>query len=183
MMFPSHALLSGIALYASAVSATTFQIDVSNANATLTFSPNSIDAVQGDIVVFNFHPKNHSVTQSSFKEPCTPLESGIDLGLYTSPVWIHCRQAANTPAAHCGKGMVNNSFPDYLANALAVGAALQKNATNTTTPTASTASGSASTSTSTGLGGSKTNGAISANIDGVNAMLMAGLGMVASLLF
>jgi flagellar biosynthesis protein FliQ len=40
------------------------------------------DAVQGDIVVFNFHPKNHSVTQSSFKEPCTPLEGGFDLGLY-----------------------------------------------------------------------------------------------------
>ncbi|KAI0287010.1 hypothetical protein BGY98DRAFT_943080 [Russula aff. rugulosa BPL654] len=199
MMFPSHALLSGIALYASAVSATTFQIDVSNANATLTFSPialsgNQSDAVQGDIVVFNFHPKNHSVTQSSFKEPCTPLESGIDLGFVpvaNASITPPTRQivvndtspAANTPAAHCGKGMVNNSFPDYLANALAVGAALQKNATNTTTPTASTASGSASTSTSTGLGGSKTNGAISANIDGVNAMLMAGLGMVASLLF
>ena len=86
-------------------------------------------------------------------------------------------------AINAGANGSNNSFPDYLANALAVGAALQKNATNTTTPTASTASGSASTSTSTGLGGSKTNGAISANIDGVNAMLMAGLGMVASLLF
>ena len=42
MMFPSYALLSGIALYASAVSATTFQIDVSNANATLVFIPDSI---------------------------------------------------------------------------------------------------------------------------------------------
>jgi hypothetical protein len=39
-------------------------------------------AAQGDIVVFTFFPKNHTVTQSSFAQPCTPLDGGFDTGLY-----------------------------------------------------------------------------------------------------
>ena len=46
----------------------------------LTFSLFQTAAV-GDIVEFTFHPKNHSVTQSSFAEPCTPLPGGFDTGL------------------------------------------------------------------------------------------------------
>jgi hypothetical protein len=65
----------------------------------------------------------------------------------------------------------NNSFSLYQANALAVGAQLA-NATNATTATSS------SNPSSTGIGGSKSGGAISLNI---NAMLMTGLGMVVSL--
>jgi hypothetical protein len=42
MMFPSYALLGGIALYASAASAVTFQVNVSDANATLVFTPNFV---------------------------------------------------------------------------------------------------------------------------------------------
>ena len=38
-------------------------------------------AAVGDIVEFTFHPKNHSVTQSSFAQPCTPLPGGFDTGL------------------------------------------------------------------------------------------------------
>jgi hypothetical protein len=41
-MFTSHALLSGIALYVSAASAATWQINVSNATAGLVFNPNNI---------------------------------------------------------------------------------------------------------------------------------------------
>jgi hypothetical protein len=74
----------------------------------------------------------------------------------------------------------NNSFANFQATALAIGAQLAANATNTTNAT--TASGSGSNPSSTGLGGSSKNGAISMNIDGVNAMLMAGLGMVVSLM-
>jgi len=47
------------------------------------------------------------------------------------PIWIHCRQAANTPASHCGQGMVfavnpgpdgsHNSFAAFKAKALAIG--------------------------------------------------------------
>jgi hypothetical protein len=38
-------------------------------------------AAVGDTVSFTFHPKNHTVTQSSFDAPCTPLPGGIDTGL------------------------------------------------------------------------------------------------------
>jgi plastocyanin len=36
----------------------------------LTYSPSSIPAEVGDVVKFYFHPKNHSVVQSSFESPC-----------------------------------------------------------------------------------------------------------------
>ncbi|KAH9984888.1 hypothetical protein BJV77DRAFT_952280, partial [Russula vinacea] len=108
-------------------------------------------AYVGDIVEFTFHPKNHSVTQSSFAAPCTPLKGGFDTGFNpvapgtsdwelptrqftvndTNPIWIHCEQAANTAASHCGKGMVFavnpgaygsfNSFENFKAEALAIG--------------------------------------------------------------
>lgn len=74
----------------------------------------------------------------------------------------------------------NNSFASFQGNALAAGAQWGANTTNTTN---TTTSGSGSNPSSTGgLGGSSSNGAISMNIDGVNAMLVAGLGMVASLM-
>jgi hypothetical protein len=38
-------------------------------------------AAPGDTVSFKFHPKNHTVTQSSFDAPCTPLYGGTDTGL------------------------------------------------------------------------------------------------------
>jgi hypothetical protein len=37
-------------------------------------------------VLFVFKQKNHTVTQSSFDVPCTPLDHGIDTGLYV--FWI-----------------------------------------------------------------------------------------------
>ncbi|KAK7970365.1 hypothetical protein PG996_001206 [Apiospora saccharicola] len=46
---------------------------VAGANGQLRFDPESVIAAVGDIVEFQFHPKNHSVAQSSFAEPCAPL--------------------------------------------------------------------------------------------------------------
>ncbi|KAK8125424.1 uncharacterized protein PG998_001183 [Apiospora kogelbergensis] len=46
---------------------------IAGANGQLRFEPEIIVAAVGDIVEFQFHPKNHSVAQSSFAEPCTPL--------------------------------------------------------------------------------------------------------------
>jgi plastocyanin len=49
----------------------------------LTFFPKSIPAEVGDVVKFYFHPKNHSVVQSSFESPCdsssitNPMFSGF----------------------------------------------------------------------------------------------------------
>ncbi|KAK7924051.1 plastocyanin-like domain-containing protein [Apiospora marii] len=54
-------------------------IVVAGANGQLRFEPESVIAAVGDIVEFRFHPKNHSVAQSSFAEPCAPLAAAAVL--------------------------------------------------------------------------------------------------------
>ncbi|KAH9992965.1 hypothetical protein BJV74DRAFT_950882 [Russula compacta] len=174
----SLALLSrlSIALLSSAlVAAQSFgtvqvhQVIVGNDTGGTIYDPTSISAAIGDIVLFTFYPKNHTVTQSSFAEPCTPLPGGFDSGFQpvaigtnesfptwsiavndTNPIWIHCQQDANTAASHCGQGMVfainpgvhgsNNSFEDFQAAALAIEAQLVANSTNTTSATTTSSS-------------------------------------------
>lgn len=123
----------------------------------LTFTPNAIFATPGDQVIFTFHAKNHSVTQSSFASPCGQKNGGFNSGFMpvpanqtdnlptftitvndTSPIWIFCDQAANTVNSHCGAGMVfavncgqtgaANSFTNFQQSALAIGAALKADA-------------------------------------------------------
>jgi plastocyanin len=47
-------------------------IDVSN--KTHYFTPNSINALPGDIVTFRFWPGNHSVIRAEYGFPCVPYE-------------------------------------------------------------------------------------------------------------
>jgi plastocyanin len=105
---------------------TEHRVKVGN-NGTLTFDPPSIAAAPRDTVVFEFLSKNHTVTQSSFGNPCRKLEftsttgqQGFDSGFVpadasltsnfpsytvtvndTAPIWVYCRQQG-----HCGQGMV-----------------------------------------------------------------------------
>lgn len=83
------------------------------------FSPSSIQAKPRDIIQFEFHAKNHTVTQSTFKTPCTKKDGGIDSGYTpvsadattfpqwsvtvndTAPLWFFCEQGN-----HCQSGMV-----------------------------------------------------------------------------
>ncbi|KAF8873890.1 Cupredoxin [Infundibulicybe gibba] len=90
------------------------------------YSPANITAAIGDTVTFEFMPKNHTVTQSSFMNPCqalgetTPGAVGFKSGLCTpvaadattfptfqikindtAPIWGYCGQTG-----HCGSGMV-----------------------------------------------------------------------------
>jgi hypothetical protein len=99
--------------------------DASGQPATV-FTPNQVQANVGDIVQFEFRAKNHSVTQSSFAEPCTrqfntvTQQPGIYSGFFTvsatdglfpafqveikqsnAPIWMFCNQAQ-----HCKGGMV-----------------------------------------------------------------------------
>jgi plastocyanin len=93
----------------------------------LTYNPSSIRASPHDTVIFEFKAKNHTVTQSSFGDPCRKLEftsttgeKGFDSGFMpvnaasptdfptfsitvndTAPIWVYCRQGN-----HCGQGMV-----------------------------------------------------------------------------
>jgi plastocyanin len=119
----------------------------------LAFTPEALSANVGDQVIFHFKAKNHTASQSSFASPCGQLDGGFDSGFMpvpagstdfptftytvtgTAPVWVHCKQAADTPASHCGQGMVfaincptdptaKNSFTNFKAAAHAIGAQL-----------------------------------------------------------
>jgi len=96
------------------------------AGGLLAFSPPNVTAAVGDTIAFQFQGKNHSVTQSTFANPCqiqtTPAQ-GIDSGFQpvdntsatlpqwsftvnnaSTPLWFFCAQT--NPAVHCQKGMV-----------------------------------------------------------------------------
>lgn len=122
-------------------------VSVSDANGSLKYFPNKVTAPVGSIVQFQYHPKNHTITESSFAQPCKPLAAnlttptrpGLRSGFVpvtgmepftpvfnvlindTKPIWIFCGQTN-----HCQKGMAmvinqNDSSPNtidaYIANA------------------------------------------------------------------
>lgn len=102
-------------------------VTVSSANNSLVYSPNNIKAAAGDMVQFQFVAGNHTVTQSTFDQPCRPINSvmtnvtGFHSGYMpvaasqatgmiptytiqinnTTPLWVYCAQAR-----HCESGMV-----------------------------------------------------------------------------
>ncbi|KAK7691736.1 hypothetical protein QCA50_005136 [Cerrena zonata] len=99
-----------------------YNVAVSNRVGALEFVPKQIMANPGDQIHFQFWPKCHYVTQSSFANPCTKLTNGFDTGFVpvlasqrvptkipykvfevtdTKPRWFYCRQAN-----YCSKGMV-----------------------------------------------------------------------------
>lgn len=149
-MFVTSALSLGLALLPSAFAAV-HDIQVGGEGGALVYVPEAIFAEVGDQVVFHFNPKNHTVTQSSFADPCGLKEGGFDSGFIpvaantsvealptytihvenTDPIWVYCKQANKTPNSHCGKGMVfavncgaddaPNSFTNFKASALAAG--------------------------------------------------------------
>ncbi|KDR70704.1 hypothetical protein GALMADRAFT_75810, partial [Galerina marginata CBS 339.88] len=136
------------------------------ANGQLSYSPANISASIGDTVTFEFHPKNHTVTQSNFLNPCHSLQestgtAGFKSGFEpvaadatefptfqikindTAPIWGYCGQTG-----HCAAGMVfainavesgPNNFDAFL------GLAKQSNSTS--------GSGSGSGTTGAGSGG------------------------------
>ncbi|KAJ7343198.1 hypothetical protein DFH08DRAFT_220530 [Mycena albidolilacea] len=88
-------------------------------------NPANVTAAVGDTIQFQFQSKNHSVTQSTFANPCqiqTSPSLGIDSGFQfvaagstelpqwsftlkdIVPLWFFCAQT--NPANHCQHGMV-----------------------------------------------------------------------------
>ncbi|KAL8966567.1 MAG: hypothetical protein Q9183_003314 [Haloplaca sp. 2 TL-2023] len=100
-------------------------VKVGNKNGDLTFEPNNLQAAPGSMVQFHFYPKNHSVVQSTFDQPCQPIKNNMPsaMGLFsgfmpvkpddammpsytimvndTKPIWYYCSQGK-----HCQSGMV-----------------------------------------------------------------------------
>ncbi|TVY55715.1 putative GPI-anchored cupredoxin [Lachnellula cervina] len=190
--------------FAAAASAATIKVSVGQNG--LTYTPNDITANAGDSVEFDFFPKNHTVTQSSFADPCHPLAGGFFSGFVptkattlgstftivvkdTKPVWIYCSQ---TEGDHCQKGMVAAINAPKTGNTLAAFTLLAKNATTSTFPPPGTPIGGTlvkssgnTTSSSTGTAsssGSMASSTGSTQFTGAAAGLsanMAGMGALA----
>jgi len=132
-----------VALAAAVVVSAANTVTVLVGDTGLEFNPNNVVANVGDTVQFEFRAKNHSVTQSTFADPCTLMTSpkqGIDSGFQpvppnatqfpswsitidnaTNPLWFFCRQTG-----HCQSGMVfainptaNKTFAAFQAAAKA----------------------------------------------------------------
>jgi plastocyanin len=91
--------------------ATTHQVSVGK-DGKVAYDPPKLDGVQaGDTIQFQFQSKNHTVTQSTFASPCTPMDKGVDSGYFKvpdgatsfpqwsftlddvkGPLWFYCRQ-------------------------------------------------------------------------------------------
>ncbi|KAI0154887.1 hypothetical protein GGR57DRAFT_99523 [Xylariaceae sp. FL1272] len=86
----------------------------------LMFDPSNIVEPVGTVIEFNYNPKNHSIVQSSFDQPCAPIarggfaapfvplekSSGVTFEVTVTnedPVWFYCAQ---TTKSHCQSGMV-----------------------------------------------------------------------------
>lgn len=112
----------------------------------LAFSPNNITEPPGTVVRFNFNPQNHSVTQSSFSDPCRPLDKGFNSGFVPTlpgnngiwfdivikdkkPIWFYCAQPRGD---HCQKGMVGAINAPTDGNTLESFIDLAKNASTST---------------------------------------------------
>ncbi|KAK1231103.1 hypothetical protein PQX77_005792 [Marasmius sp. AFHP31] len=94
-------------------------IDVAVGAGGLQFNPTDVNATEGDTIRFIFQAKNHSVVQSTFDNPCTKKDGGLNSGFQfiegepktwevkvngTDPMWFYCSQKEGTD--HCKSGMV-----------------------------------------------------------------------------
>lgn len=136
MLFSKATILAAAAAFTSLVSAQIAPIaqpgevkvhvvQVSDRNGTLRFFPDDLRVEVGELVQFHFYPQNHSIAQSTFANPCTPIPAGnaSTAGFFsgfmpvkltdnfmptftiqvnqTGPIWYYC---ATGP--HCQRGMV-----------------------------------------------------------------------------
>jgi len=149
MKFPTASTVALIAAFApslvSAANITVFVGASKDGTAGLKFDPQQITAQQGDIVNFQFRGGNHTVTQSTFANPCTwqvnnvTQQKGFNSGFmpYTpnsgqvsvysleianasTPIWFFCGRPP-----HCKGGMYgainapttgNKTFTQFAAN-------------------------------------------------------------------
>ncbi len=134
MHFSTGVIATALAGLASAQ--TVHVVSVSSANKSLAFYPDNLKADAGDMIQFQFLAGNHSVVQSNFDNPCTPIQAIVanqtgmfsgymdvaasaDTGMipvYTvevandKPLWVYCSQGK-----HCQAGMVMVVNEKYVA--------------------------------------------------------------------
>jgi plastocyanin len=166
----------------------------------LTFNPSNFTASNGTNVTFVFPSSTvpHSVTQSTFGNPCVYLNdsggAGFDSGLQTAkqftiritndqqPIWFYCKTTA-----HCGLGMVGainapssgNTFDAFEAAAKSLGTSEPALSTDTGPIT----SGVGALPTGTPVAISSTSSSSSGSTSGATSSSSAGGHLVADGLF
>jgi plastocyanin len=164
-------------------------------SAGLVYSPDTIEAAIGDMVIFTFLEQNHTATQSAFTTPCEALAGGFDSGFMpninssvtpppqmamqvtvATPIWFYCRQKG-----HCGKGMTFSINPTQnKTQAMFQQMAIAQNGTGSTaviaggsstgsTSTVAVAGSAATQSVNTGNTGSGTLAAGTGTLDGTGS--------------
>jgi len=166
----------------------------------LVYNPNQITAAMGDIVSFEFHPANHTLTQNTFAAPCVPLAGGVTSGFLpvaatatafpvfsfmvnaATPLWFHCGQTG-----HCAAGMVfainvntstANSFDAYVTNAKG-SASTTASVSGSSSAVSATTSAGAVTGATTAATTTATTGSASANGARESKVISAGLSLLA----
>ena len=136
------------------------------------FTPSTVTAQAGDTINFSFHPKSHTVTQSTFDAPCEPLTGGFATEVVAttaegdvqnqyvlpadydgSPQWFHC-----AVGPHCSLGMVFAINPPATGNTFeAFEAAARGGAGNSSTSATPNPSSSGSAPNPSSSGGAAPN--------------------------
>ncbi|CAJ2511784.1 Uu.00g074090.m01.CDS01 [Anthostomella pinea] len=118
--------LTAAALMGLASAQTVHVVSVGTTDKQNIYSPNNIKANPGEMIQFQFRGGNHSVVQSNFDNPCTPISQHTNMtGMFSgymdvasseamgaiptytmmvtvaTPLWFYCSQAK-----HCQAGMV-----------------------------------------------------------------------------
>ncbi|KAI9721181.1 MAG: hypothetical protein M1812_002342 [Candelaria pacifica] len=129
----------------SSSAVTTVTVGLNN-GTTLRFDPPFLQNVKKDSIIhFDFRAVNHTLTESSFANPCKKLDGtdidtnfqnvnkadipeakAIDIKITSDgPRYFYCKQANGTPKGHCSNGMVfginidNKAFTEFQNKAIA----------------------------------------------------------------
>ncbi|KAI0002221.1 hypothetical protein BJV74DRAFT_817898 [Russula compacta] len=161
-------------------------------NGPTTFVPQKVDAVIGDVVVFNFTSGNHTATQSTFSSPCIPAHetnitiNGFDSGFrHTQPgttgsilsVPIIIQNENDTfwfydynTCGDGGVGVINNNESSSETLAGFVRNAIRLNGTNSSYTTATSYRGSSTAPASPSASAHKSAGRHSFTVGAVGAI-------------
>ncbi|KAI0882553.1 uncharacterized protein GGS22DRAFT_46234 [Annulohypoxylon maeteangense] len=178
MQFTTAALLT---LLGAASAQKVHVVSVGSTNGTLAFSPDNVKADVGDMLQFQFRGGNHSVAQSNFDNPCSPIAAHTNTtGIFSgyqpvaasqamgmiptysvmvsakTPLWFYCSQAK-----HCQAGMVmvvNENTTANSSRSLTAFKTLAKAQAANVAPTRASGGTSGTNSTTGSTGGSTGSG-------------------------
>jgi len=205
------AVLASVLMGAAVTAQKVHVVSVADATNSLKYTPDNLKADVGDKVQFQFIAGNHTVTQSTFDQPCQPISmnsniTGIFSGFQpaaasaaqgkipvftisitdTKPMWLYCSQAR-----HCQGGMtmvINENTAANASRSLAGFRALAKDAavnlpgTAVNGGTATTAPSGSVTATGTGAAPTATKPTVNAASPVLIPTALSFLGLLAALL-